>query len=250
MTAKEHMSPDQAYWTVPYDDLTKGVPNVPANKNLFHVNTKNRYIGLRHGQSEANVMGVISSKPSVGTVTHRLTDLGKTQAKESAPELLKELNFDEKQLAEDLIFVSSDFTRAYETAEGCIQALELIHNKKYSYPIQIRKELRERYFGSYDAKPLIYYNRVWTLDAINGDNTEYSVESVNQVIHRISGLIQDLEQQYEGKTIVLVSHADTLQITQSYLKGIDSRLFHQYRFKNGEVRDFLVLPDPVEIQYV
>jgi broad specificity phosphatase PhoE len=220
-----------------------------------------RYIGLRHGQSEANVLGVISSNPAVGTVTHRLTDLGKAQARASASELLKELGFDGKELdeeqwAEDLVFVSSDFTRAYETAKFCIEELEKIFsdvddsdNAQSSYPIQIRKELRERYFGSYDAKELIFYNRVWTLDTINADNTERSVESVNQVIHRISGLIQDLEQQYEGKTIVLVSHADTLQITQSYLKGIDSRLFHQYRFKNGEVRDFLCLPDPVEIQY-
>ena len=57
---------------------------------------------------------------------------------------------------------------------------------------------------------------------------------------------------------MLISHADTLQITQTYLCStdniddlsalknnedddfdsaprVDSRLFHQYRFKNGEV---------------
>lgn len=41
---------------------------------------RNRYFGLRHGQSEANVMGVISSNPAVGTVTHGLTPLGRLQA--------------------------------------------------------------------------------------------------------------------------------------------------------------------------
>ena len=31
----------------------------------------------------------------------------------------------------------------------------------------IRKELRERYFGDYDALPLIYYNKVWPIDTVS-----------------------------------------------------------------------------------
>lgn len=46
----------------------------------------------------------------------------------------------------------------------------------------------------------------------------------------------ELEATYSGKSIVLVSHADTLQITQTYIAGgADPRLFAQYRFRNGEV---------------
>jgi broad specificity phosphatase PhoE len=58
---------------------------------------------------------------------------------------------------------------------------------------------------------------------------------VNQVIKRVSGLIGDLEERHAGKHIVLTSHADTLQITQTYLANGDARKFAQYRFKNGEV---------------
>lgn len=52
--------------------------------------------------------------------------------------------------------------------------------------------------------------------------------------------VSELEATYRDKSIVLVSHADTLQIAQTYLcshgnNGCDSRQFHRYRFKNGEV---------------
>jgi len=59
-------------------------------------------------------------------------------------------------------------------------------------------------------------------------------------------MVRDLESEFHNKTIVLVSHADTLQIMQSFIcshdnadvegsKGCDSRQFHRFRFKNGEV---------------
>ena len=46
---------------------------------------------------------------------------------------------------------------------------------------------------------------------------------------------RELEDTYTGKYIVLTSHADTLQIFQSFLSFEDPRKFSQYRFKNGEV---------------
>ena len=44
-------------------------------------NLRNRYIGLRHGQSEANVAGIISSDPKIGSETHGLTALGRFQGR-------------------------------------------------------------------------------------------------------------------------------------------------------------------------
>ena len=45
-----------------------------------------------------------------------------------------------------------------------------------------------------------------------------------------------MEEEHDGACIVLASHADTLQIAQTYIAGADARTFSQYRFANGEVK--------------
>ena len=42
-----------------------------------------RYVALRHGQSEANVQGIISSEPSVAVVQHGLSASGRAQAQKA-----------------------------------------------------------------------------------------------------------------------------------------------------------------------
>lgn len=54
-------------------------------------------------------------------------------------------------------------------------------------------------------------------------------------------MFRQLEKKYENKVIVLVSHADTLQIAHMLLSNNDPRKFSQYRFQNGEVRNLLSL---------
>jgi broad specificity phosphatase PhoE len=98
-----------------------------------------------------------------------------------------------------------------------------------------KDELRERYFGTLDGTILINYNKVWPVDNLDAHNKRYDVESVHEVIVRVSQLVSMLEQEYEGKHIVMASHADTLQIFQTYMSMSDPRKFSQYRFKNGEV---------------
>ena len=44
----------------------------------------NQFYGLRHGQSLANVAKIISSDPSISTIEHGLSDLGKEQVQSSA----------------------------------------------------------------------------------------------------------------------------------------------------------------------
>jgi len=212
----------------PIEVLTSNVCNIPAKRlSDTGVVLKNTYIGLRHGQSMANVEGIISSDPSIGTLYHGLTEEGMKQAKQSCEQLISII---EPHQIPDLVFFSSDFTRAYETAVICTKELQIMMSSDETAPIlldpdivdkictvQIRKELRERYFGEYDALPLIFYNKVWPIDTINADNKIGNVESVNEVIQRIHRLVIDIEKQYSNKYIIFISHADTLQITQTYL---------------------------------
>jgi broad specificity phosphatase PhoE len=48
-----------------------------------------RYFALRHGQSEANIEGIISSDPVGGTIKHGLTASGRAQARAAATQLIE-----------------------------------------------------------------------------------------------------------------------------------------------------------------
>lgn len=59
-------------------------PSCPFNKLKTLTSLKNSYFALRHGQSLANVQKIISSDPSISTVEHGLSALGKEQVSASA----------------------------------------------------------------------------------------------------------------------------------------------------------------------
>jgi len=211
---------------------------------------QNNYFGLRHGQSTANVAGIISSTMLVGTTNHGLTELGRLQSRESAPHLLKLIG--EDQLQYNTIFYSSLFKRAKETTEESTNALhDLLVGKGSIFPrfsYLVSPLLRERNFGEYDGGELGLYNNVWTKDVISADNNANGVESVNTVINRLNIFLEDMEKKHKNANIVCVSHADTLQIMQVYMCGADVRQFSSYRFKNAEVRNMLDLPPPDDVR--
>ena len=247
------------------EGLTAGVAQVDAHVDYKPTSLRHRYLGLRHGQSEANLESVISSCPVKGSQTHGLTPLGQQQARQSSMQLLEIVGG--RDNLKDVIFMSSNFTRAWQTAEQCAAALvnTIIEGQGLGptgteawaalvKPAVRVEELRERSFGEFDGLSLEYYNLVWPVDSVDASNVRFGVESVNSVMTRVSRLIQRLEKSFPGeqKTFVWVSHADTLQIANLYLcwstgQGCDPRLFHSYRFKNGEVRDLLWLPEPVPL---
>jgi broad specificity phosphatase PhoE len=85
---------------------------------------KNSYFLLRHGQSEGNVEGVISSARSLATSEkHGLTKLGYEQGVESATnllDLLEQQHESSEDNTKNVIFYSSPFSRARQTAQACL----------------------------------------------------------------------------------------------------------------------------------
>jgi broad specificity phosphatase PhoE len=238
---------------------------------LSELNLRNRYYLLRHGQSTANVAEIISSSRSLAyTETHGLTpDVGYLQGKHSAKALLDciERTSDDDESSSSprrrLILISSPFARAKQTAEACLDGLQEVSQQDRlqrlnlqvdSTDIPLHDKLVERYFGRLDAQAIYTYAYVWPLDRFNVTHTAFDVESVAAVCHRLYNLIQDCEAQYQDCHLVLVSHADVLQIAQLYAAGADNvGLFSSYRFRNGEVRPMVVgstamLPEPVPLQ--
>ena len=223
---------------------------------------KNKYYFLRHGQSTANVAEVISSARSLAySDKHGLTELGYEQGKESATQLLDVLEQEGVKPGDKVLFVSSPFARARQTAEACLDGLAEVTAQRriQQLGIEILKDvvledrLMERYFGRLDNEAIYTYAYVWPLDAFNVTHTAFAVESVAAVCTRIYQVVDRFESQYEGYHIVWTSHADVLQISQLYAANVDNvGLFSSYRFKNGEVRamkrtpDSLPHPDPLQ----
>ena len=172
----------------------------------------NRYHAMRHGQSKANVAGIIVSRIE----TDRrgdwgLSDLGREQVLEAARAC---------GLPVGTLTCSSDFSRARQTAE-------IVRARLGAPPVLVATALRERCFGDLEGTATDNYARVWATDeasagATAGDGGDAGgrdagggVESAAAVLDRVTALVTDLERRYAGRDILLVSHGDTLQILQA-----------------------------------
>lgn len=161
----------------------------------------NRYFVMRHGHSLANEQGLIVSHPENGCEDFGLSRTGRVQVEKSLRR--------QSGLNRATRIVSSDFRRARESAEIGFSALGC-----EVAPV-LEPRLRERDFGEYELCPDTCYDDVWREDALNADSRRHDVESVNQVMARVTQVVRDLENDLRGTTILLVSHGDALQILQT-----------------------------------
>ncbi len=165
-------------------------------QTMFPKNLKNTYYGLRHGESEANIISKIVSNPKIGTKQYGLTVKGGIQVKNT---------IQKSRIQKDIIIYCSDFLRTKQTAKV---VSSLLNQQKIHTSIR----LRERFFGIFDEKNSSNYNKIWAGDQKDSFQTEHNVESVDNVRKRLTYLIQYLERKYKNKKILLISHGDTLQI--------------------------------------
>ena len=147
--------------------------------------SRNDYWVMRHGESEANMLGVID----VGQGKYHLTDRGKEEA-EHAAEKLKRAGID--------IIVASPVLRTKETEEiaaGVLKVKKVIIDDRL-HEIKV-ESLRGRASGEYGKQFPTYESRF-----LGGPGAE----SLREVRTRIWDLFQELERKYKGKQILLVSH--------------------------------------------
>ena len=171
------------------------------------VKLNNRYFALRHGESVSNTKKIINSNPETGRSHYGLTDNGMFQVYKSVS--LSKINNNS-----DIIIYSSEFLRAIETGDIASEILDVDEGS-----IIILKDLNERYFGEFEGELNENYECVWNLDKNDPQHKKYEVESVCEVYERAKSLIDELEEQYSGKIIILASHGDILQILQTYFDG-------------------------------
>lgn len=167
----------------------------------------NTYFALRHGESLANVEGIIVSTSENGIPKYGLSENGKNQVLQSVTYAKKSGTLDSSSL-----IISSDFKRARESAE--ISQRLLASNTA----LKLDERLRERDFGDFELMDNTHYQTVWNNDAIDSSHTIDNAESADAVMKRTTELILSLEKQHQGKNILLVAHGDTLQILQTAFK--------------------------------
>lgn len=166
---------------------------------------KNQYFAMRHGQSEANVAGIIVSDPATGCNHYGLSETGKKQVLDA---------IERAGLNGATRIICSDFLRAKETADIVQSVIHSHHGVQYS------PQLRERFFGELNGLGDECYRKVWMLDRDDANHQAFGVESANHVVTRVSGLIESLEDAFKGESILLVAHGDVLQLLQTWFQGV------------------------------
>ena len=177
------------------------------NNLLNFTALKNRYFVLRHGESLANIEGLIVSTAENGVLKYGLSDEGRSQVKQSVTRALEN-----NELDANTRIISSDFKRAHESAKI---AHDLLSSK---HPIELGAKLRERDFGNFELMDNSHYQTVWDNDAIDSSHTIDNAESADAVMQRATAVVVSLEKKFTGETFLLVAHGDTLQILQTAFK--------------------------------
>ena len=162
---------------------------------------------MRHGHSLANQRAIIVSQPANGLEGFGLSDQGRVQVRESLQQF--------SVPSDNIIIVSSDFCRARESAEIAAQSLDGVE------AVNLDPRLRERNFGELELTADSSYADVWKADAENPDHQSVGVESVNQVMKRVTSVIVEYEDCCSSSSILLVSHGDALQILETAFARMD-----------------------------
>ena len=162
-----------------------------------------KLIIIRHGESEANELGLIA-----GWNDYKLTALGLQQAEETAAHLVATEKID--------VVFSSDLCRAKVTAQACADKLGLT--------VQAYPELRETYCGEWEGvtfadlearDPAAYaeFKRIQLMYTIPGGENlwESGIRFYNKAL--------EIVKENQGKTIVLAAHGAVIRVFWALICG-------------------------------
>mmetsp|Transcript_22183 Transcript_22183/g.33222 ORF Transcript_22183/g.33222 Transcript_22183/m.33222 type:complete len:236 (-) Transcript_22183:101-808(-) len=225
---------------------------------------RNRYFALRHGESEANVAGIIVSDPTTGTAQYGLTPAGVAAVQHSATrfadEVLKSAGTSSDSRLPPIRIITSDFKRTQQTAQTFAatlrESLKGLEIDEAGLEPLSSKELRERYFGELEGGPNTGYSKVWMEDEVDSDSQPFGSESARAVQQRTASLIRSLETQaitaeegglQQQPIVIVVSHGDALQILQTTFQGLPAGQHRSLPHLNpAELRELVSSVDGAE----
>jgi broad specificity phosphatase PhoE len=177
---------------------------------------KTRIYLVRHGESEYNVIDIVS-----GQVNPGLTELGQEQAKK-ARHKFKHVNFDH--------VYTSDLTRAVHTAE--------LLTEKPVHSDNRLPELRERNYGALDggsgkhlAKSNEIKQRLSDEEAWHHKNVP-DMESDHELAERYMAILEKLAKAHPGETLLIVSHGTAIRTLLRRLLNLSPHTYGSGTFPN------------------
>ncbi len=192
----------------------------------------NKYFVMRHGEAESNVRGVVNSSLKT-TSLFGLTEQGRAEAKKAGEKIKKE--------AIDII-IASPFARTKQTSE--IVAGEIDFDKE---KIIIDARLGEINTGIFDGRPIQDYRDHFSSMKEKFEKRPEGGENLLDVKQRVMTLLEELEQKYHGKNILLVTHE---YLTWMLSAGVEGATVERALEIRSEREDFLKTGEMLEIFYV
>ncbi|XP_008781273.1 uncharacterized protein LOC103701091 [Phoenix dactylifera] len=179
---------------------------------------RNSYWVLRHGKSIPNEKGLVVSSMENGTLEeYGLASEGIDQARLAGELLLKELE-EKNILLETVRICCSPFSRTTQTAKEVANVLGISFE---SAQCKVMLELRERFFGAlFELFSHDKYSEIWAIDEKDPFVPPEGGESVADVASRLATAVAAIEAEFQGCTILVVSHGDPLQILQTVLHAV------------------------------
>ena len=169
----------------------------------------NTYFTMRHGESEKNVISIVTDDPDA---PYPLTEKGKVEAI-AAAKSLKEI---------DLIY-TSPVLRARETAAAIALELGLPESR-----IIIDERIKEADHGSWEGKSLEEFFATYPNDISRFENGPEDGENWTDIKKRTAEFLFDLENTHQGKRILVVSHGDPLALMRATMKMLTKKETVEY----------------------
>lgn len=151
----------------------------------------NTYLVMRHGEAESNVRGIVSSKIE-GSIAYGLTTKGREQVFESGKKLINE--------GVDII-ITSPLVRTKQTAEIVAEAIGFDTRK-----IIVDERIKEIDTGVFDGKTAGEYRGYFSSTLEKFTKRPEGGENLLDVKRRAMAFLEDIEKEYAGKTILIVTH--------------------------------------------
>jgi broad specificity phosphatase PhoE len=165
-----------------------------------------RHLLLRHGESHANVRGLIASDPANAANAFGLTASGSEQIRRAVAEARAAGLLDASCRV-----VSSPLLRARESAAIVAESL--------GSGVRVDARLTERGFGALELTSDRNYDQVWAADREDPAHEGWGVESVTAILRRATALLRDLEAGEPAGTFVLCTHGDVASVLLCAARG-------------------------------
>ena len=171
---------------------------------------------VRHGQTIWNVENKIC-----GATDIQLTELGHRQAEEAGREILRQ-----KLQIDEILY--SPLSRAAETARHISQVTGI--------PARMELRLKEQNFGKYESTPRngAEFQRA-KMDFVSSYE---GGESMLRLCQRIYNLLDEIREESEEKTYLLVAHNGISRAVHSYFNDMSNEAFAAFGIKNCEIRRY------------